>query len=223
MLDNWLNLKQTKIKCKISAAERTYGQTQKNLPHGDELKKGNANKSGDLSQLISLENAGIQLLLCWDVHIRGYYLLQSLSSDEIGAEEAAYPLFILLLHLQLNSALSWTDENTRLLERKISRLRPPWTRSIYRLHLYILISLPYPSCMHREVQSIHAHLHKTGTRAGEWCTLVWQRCLTGAGCQGRGKVEALSIVHSWNMISDQLFQGSMLWIPPKPSMLPTNP
>lgn len=190
MLDNRVNLKQTKIKCKIPMAERTYGQTQKNLPHGDELKKGNANKSGDLSQLISLENAGIQLLLCWDVHIRGYHLLQSLSSAEIGAEEATYLLFILLLHLQLNSALSWTDGHTRLLERKISRLRPLWTRSIYKLHLYILISPPHPSHMHREVQSIHAHLHKTGTRAQgvmhpgvaempHWCWMPRQR-------EGRG-------------------------------------
>lgn len=113
---------------------------------------------------------------------------QSLSSAEIGAEEAAYLLFILLLHLQLNSALSWTA--ARILGRKISRLKPPWTRSIYRLHLYILISLPPPPCMHREVQGIHAHLHKMGTRAQgvkhpglaempHWCWMPRQR-------EGRG-------------------------------------
>lgn len=144
---------------------------------------------------------------------------ESLSSAEIGTEEAAYLLFI--LRLQLNSALSWTDGHARLLRRKISRVKPPWTRSVCRLHSYILISLPLPSCTHREVQSIHAHLHKIGTRAQEvkhpgvaemphWC-------------QGRGKVEGLSIVHSWNCISKQLFQGSVLWVPLKPSVLPTNP
>lgn len=115
---------------------------------------------------------------------------QSLSSAEIGAEEAAYLLFILLLHHQLNSALSWTGGHARLLGRKISRLKPPWTRSIYRLHLYISISLPSLSRMHREVQGIHAHLHKTGTRAQgvknpgmaempHWCWMPRQR-------EGRG-------------------------------------
>lgn len=97
---------------------------------------------------------------------------ESLSSAEIGTEEAAYLLFILLLHLQLNSALSWTDGHARLLQRKINRLKPPWTTGVCRLHSYILISLPLPSCMQRGADhpcTLAQDWHRNTGSETPWC------------------------------------------------------
>lgn len=181
-----LTLKQTNIKCKISVAKRTWGQTQKSLHM--EMNWGRAIQTNPETQPTTLPwkhwYPASFLLRC--AYKRLLSPSQSLSSAEIGTEEAAYLLFILLLHLQLNSALSWTDEHATLLGRKISRLKLPWTRSVFRLYLYILISLPLSSFMRREVQSIHTHLHKIGTRAQgvkhpglaempHWCWMPRQR------------------------------------------------
>lgn len=72
------------------------------------------------------------------------------SPAEIGAEEDTY------CYSSFLSTLNWGVGHARPLGGKISRLKHPWTTSIYRLHLCILISIPLPPCMHREVQSIHS-------------------------------------------------------------------